>query len=84
MKGITMKLAYITSILAATGVAAAIVTAPTALAADTAQSCTTTPTGSVCESPGNTQINDSAPVQFAPQYPYWEGDYFHGGYRGHR
>jgi hypothetical protein len=80
-----MKLRYITSILAAAGAAAAIVAAPTAGAADTpAPSCTTTGAGSICESPGNVQINDSAPVQFAPQYPYWEGDYFHGAYRGHR
>jgi hypothetical protein len=83
-----MKLRYITrnltaGILTAGGVAAAIVAAPTALAADTtAPSCTTTNAGSICQSPGNTQINDSAPVQFAPQYPYWEGDYF-GGYGGY-
>ena len=67
-----IKLRYITPLLAAAGVAAAIVAAPTALAADT-----------VCSSPGNVQINDSAPIQFGPQYPYWAGDYFGGyGYGG--
>jgi hypothetical protein len=79
-----MKLRHITPLLAAAGAAAAIVAAPSALAADTDQSCTTTPgVDTVCSSPGNVQINDSAPVQFGPQYPYWAGDYFGGyGYGG--
>ena len=35
-----------------------------------------------CQTPGNVQINDSPPpVQYTPQYPYWEGGYF-GGYSG--
>lgn len=58
------------------------------MAADT-QSCSFTGSGSVCESPGNVQVNDSAPVvQPYPLYPFYgygEGDYYHGGYgRGHR
>ena len=57
------------------------------MAADT-QSCSFTGSGSVCESPGNVQVNDSAPVvqsyPFYPFYDYGEGDY-RGGYgRGHR
>ena len=79
-----MKLRYITPMLAAAGTAAAIIAAPTAMAADT-QSCSNTGAGSVCESPGNVQINDSPPVQFTPQYDYWEGDFFHGSdHHGHR
>jgi len=78
-----MKLRYITPALATIGIATAIIAAPSAMAADT-QACTTGSPGSACQSPGNVQINDSAPVQFAPQYPYWEGDSFHGAYRGHR
>lgn len=78
-----MKLRHISPLLAAAGAAAAIVAAPTALAVtNTDQSCTTAPgVDTVCSSPGNVQINDSPPVQFGPQYPYWEGDYF-GGYGG--
>ena len=90
-----MKLRYITSTLAAAGVAAAgvaaagmaaaIIAAPSAMAADTTQSCSITGAGSVCESPGNVQINDSAPVQPYPLYDYSDGDFFHGAYnRGHR
>lgn len=79
-----MKLRYITPILAAAGVAAAIIAAPSAMAADV-QPCTTMGIGTMCESPGNVQINDSAPVQFYPQYDYSPGDFFHGAYnRGHR
>jgi hypothetical protein len=41
---------------------------------------------SVCVTPGNAEINDSAPVQFGPQYPFWGfgllgGGYGHGGGR---
>ncbi len=78
-----MKVRYITPLVAAAGAAMAIIAAPTALAADNGdQSCATTPgVDTVCSSPGNVQINDSAPVQFGPQYPYWEGGYF-GGFGG--
>ena len=54
-----------------------------AFAATTEQSCTSAGLDTVCSSPGNVQINDSPPVQFGPQYPYWDGDYFGGyGYGG--
>jgi hypothetical protein len=79
-----MKLRYIMPMLAAAGAAAAIMAAPNAMAAGS-QSCSVTAAGSVCESPGNVQINDSAPVQPYPLYDYWGGDFFHGHYdRGHR
>jgi hypothetical protein len=78
-----MKLRYITPVLSAAAAAAAIIAAPTASAANV-QTCTTAGTDTMCQSPGNVQINDSAPVQFAPQYPYFEGGYFDGAHRGHR
>jgi hypothetical protein len=79
-----MKLRYITPVLAAAGAAMAIIAAPNAMAADS-RPCTITGTGSVCESPGNVQINNSAPVQPYPLYDYSDGDFFHGHYdRGHR
>jgi hypothetical protein len=64
-----MKLRYITPALTTIGIATAIIAAPSAMVADT-QVCSTAGTGSACQSPGNVKINDSAPVQFAPQYPY--------------
>ena len=48
--------------------AAVIATAPIASAASTGQSCGGSSGGTVCQSPGNVQINDApAPTQF---YPY--------------
>jgi hypothetical protein len=72
-------LRYITPLLVAAGAAAAIAGAPAALAdsSTTAQSCNYI-NGNLdtqCQSPGNTQINDSLPfVPYTPQYPYFEGD----------
>lgn len=34
-----------------------------------------------CQSPGDVQINNSAPVQFGPQSTYWSSGYWFG-YRG--
>jgi hypothetical protein len=50
--------------LLAAGAVAAMLGSPTAMAADTAQSCTDL-SGSTteCSSPGNVQINDSPPAQ---------------------
>ena len=81
-----MRLLYITPLLAAAGAAAWIAVAPPASAGTDQLSCTSAGTYSECQSPGNVQINDSRPVQFGPQYPYWEGDYFGGFHtdRGHR
>ena len=79
-----MKLSYLTPLLGAAAAAVAISAAPIASAATVdpgadQQSCS----GTVCESPGNTQINDSPPpVNF---YPYG-GDAFllgGGGFGGH-
>jgi hypothetical protein len=77
-----IKMNYITPLLAAGAVAAAIAAAPVA---EAAQSCS----GNVCQSPGNVQVNDAPPpVQF---FPYGGeafllggggGGGFHGG--GHR
>jgi hypothetical protein len=68
-------LKYVTPILGAAAAAAAIFAAPIASAAPNSspatppqQSCATSGAGTVCQSPGNVQINDSTPpVQF---YPY--------------
>jgi hypothetical protein len=77
-------LRYITPVLAAAAAALAIAAAPTAAAASTDQtqsSCNDVGgSETICQSPGNVEINDSPPVNFAPLYPYWEGGY--GGYVG--
>jgi len=70
-----IKLAHFAPILGAAAVAAAISAAPIASAAPGAQSattpqqsCTGSGAGTICQSPGNNQINDAPPpVQF---YPY--------------
>jgi hypothetical protein len=67
--------------LLAVAAAASIAAAPTVLAG---QSCTNLGANrTICQSPGNVQINDSPPVQYAPQYPYLGGPIFHhGGHHG--
>jgi len=88
------KLTYITSLLAVGAATTAIVAAPIASAASISQSCAGGGGGTVCESPGNVQINDSpAPAQF---YPYGGeafllggggfggGGFGGGGHGGHR
>jgi hypothetical protein len=64
-----MKLNYIAPLLAAGAAAVAIAAAPIAAAAPTTgQSCSPSGTGTICQSPGNAQINDAPPpVQY---YPY--------------
>ena len=68
------KFRYLTPLLGAAAAVAAIAAAPIAAAAPspgpsaTQQSCTGSGPGTVCQSPGNVQINDAPPpVQF---YPY--------------
>jgi hypothetical protein len=69
-----IKLGHFTPILAAAAVATAISAAPIASAAPGAQSpatpqqsCTASGPGTICQSPGNAQINDAPPpVQFFP------------------
>ena len=75
-----MKLTYLTALFAAAATAVGIMAAPVA-AADTGQTCSADGSGTVCQSPGNAQINDAPPpVNF---YPYG-GEAFllgGGGYR---
>ncbi len=83
-----IRMNYLTPLLVAGAAAAAIATAPAALAAPTGAanprqaqlSCLDLNSGSQCQSPGNIQINDSPQ---GPIYPYY-GDYpFYGGYYGY-
>ena len=61
------KLTHLAPVLAAGAAAAAIAAAPIASAATIGQSCGGGAGGTVCQSPGNVQINDSpGPVQFFP------------------
>jgi hypothetical protein len=90
-----IRMNYLTPLLAAGAAAAAIATAPAALAAPTGaanpaqaqESCVDLNSGSQCESPGNVQINDSPQGPIYPYYGYYPfyggyyGDY-HGGYGG--
>jgi uncharacterized membrane protein len=63
---------YIASLLAAGAVAAAIASAPGALAANT-QSCNGVGLANVCQSPGNAQITATpAHIQF---HPYGNQEY---------
>jgi hypothetical protein len=73
-----MKLSYMTPLLGAAAATAAIIVAPIASAADTGQSCGVSGTGTVCESPGNVQINDSPPP--VSYYPYGGDGFLLGGY----
>jgi hypothetical protein len=60
-----IRMNYIAPLFAAGAASVAIAAAPTAAAA---QSCSGSGTGTICQSPGNVQINDSPPpVQY---YPY--------------
>jgi hypothetical protein len=66
---VRIKLNYIAPLLAAGAAAVAIAAAPMAAAAPTAeQSCSASGPGTICQSPGDVEINDSPPpVQY---YPY--------------
>ena len=66
---------HVTPLFGAAAVAAAIAVAPIASAAPSAQapsqpqqSCTGNGAGTICQSPGNVQINDAPPA--AQFYPY--------------
>jgi uncharacterized membrane protein len=70
------KLTYFTPVLGAAAVAAAIFAAPIASAA-TAESCGGTGGETVCQTPGNVQLNaDPSSVQF---YPYGGEGFLLGG-----
>jgi hypothetical protein len=84
-----IKLSYLTPLLGAAAAAVAITAAPIAAAASTvtnpSQSCGMSGSGTVCESPGNVQINDAPPA--ANFYPYGGdafllGGGFGGGFHG--
>ena len=87
-----MKLSHMSPLLGAAAVGVAIVVAPIAAAAAPAgpaavqQSCGQSGSGTICQSPGNAEINDSPPP--VGYYPYGGdafllgGGGFHGG--GHR
>ena len=80
----TIKRRYLPPTVLAMAAAAAIATAPAALAE---QSCTYTSTNSstVCQTPGNVQIVTSPPpAQINTQFPYFGGGlivFDHGGHR---
>jgi hypothetical protein len=87
------KLSYVTPMLGAAGVAVAIIAAPIAAAASIAppsQACGETGGGTVCQSPGNVQINDTPPpVNFDPYGGdafllggFGGGDFGGGGFHG--
>ena len=67
------KLTYFTALFGATAAAVALLVAPVA-AADPGQSCSANRvngSGTVCQSPGNAQINDAPPpVSFLPYGGY--------------
>jgi hypothetical protein len=63
------KLTYFTALFGATAAAVAILTAPVAAAAT--RTCSASGSANVCQSPGNTQINDATPpVNFHPYGGY--------------
>jgi hypothetical protein len=61
------KVSALTLLRAAGAGAVAISGAPIA-AADTS-GCVSIGPNTECQTPGNVQINDSAPIQYAPEYP---------------
>ena len=76
-------LKYLTPALAAAAAAVAIAAAPAALAATTdAPVFPHEHTTLIGPSTGNNEINASPPVNFAPQYPNWEGGGYNGGFGG--
>ena len=78
---------YLTPLLGAAAAATSIASSPLASADPTpvSLSCAVVSAGDTeCQTPGNVEINDSAPVQFVPQYHYWEGDSWHHDGQGGR
>lgn len=72
-----IRLSHVTPLLAAGAAAAAITAAPSAAAASTLPSCGGNGSGTICQSPGNVQLNDAPPpVQF---YPYGGEAFLLGG-----
>jgi hypothetical protein len=77
-----IKLTYITPVLGAAAAAVAIAAAPIAAAAAPrgapSQSCGASGAGTVCQSQGNVEINDSPPP--VSYYPYGGEAFLLGGY----
>jgi hypothetical protein len=77
----TTKTRYLLPLAAAAGAAVALGLSPVATAEPATPNCETTPGGTYtgtgitqCQSPGNVQINATAP---APVYPYpWDDEFF--------
>ena len=81
----SIKLNYIAPLLAAGAAALAITVAPIAAAASTPTkgACDAGVTGSICETPGNVEINDSPPP--VSYDPYGDDGFllgYGGGFRG--
>ena len=76
-----VKFTHLAPLLAA-GAAAVMIAAPIASAESTTQqSCNETVSGSVCESPGNVELNDTpGPMDFQP---YGEDGWLVGGFGGY-
>lgn len=79
-----MKIRDLTAPILATGATAvAIAVAP--LANADGPSCVSTANSSVCQSPGNAQVNATPPaVDYQPNYPFYLGGgllFHHGGGR---
>lgn len=56
------------TLLLATGVGAVGISLAPIAAAET-PGCSSIGPNTECQTPGNVQINDSAPIQYAPEYP---------------
>jgi hypothetical protein len=63
-----IQMNYVTMLLAAGGVAAAIVAAPTAVANPLHEICVATGAGTTCQSAGNVEI--TSPLPTVSSYPY--------------
>jgi hypothetical protein len=75
-----VRLTYLMPMLAAGAAAVAISAAPIASAATVQQACSSSASGSVCQSPGNVEINDSpSPMNYDP---YGDDGFLLGGFGG--
>jgi hypothetical protein len=72
-----IKLRYVTPLLGAVATAVAIAASPIAGATTTIISNQQSCAGTVCESPGNVQVNDAPPA--AAFYPYGGSAFLLGG-----
>ena len=64
-----MKLRYLSALVMTAPAAASIAVAPLAAAAPQPSCRDVGSSTTQCEAPGNAQINDAPPIQYAPQYP---------------